>query len=904
MKRGTALASLGCILVLAMAARAEQGPPHFPADRPLDVRHIKLDARVDLKAKTFDSVATLEFSALRDVETIRLNAVNFAVRGVRVTTDGSEPTRCDYENDGEHLTIMLPRKLATGQSATVEIEYRVEDPQAGLSFFAPKPSDPEVPYLMWSQGQAITNRYWVPCFDHPNERQTTEIICRVDAPNIAISNGKMIEQRDNGDGTRTFHWKQDQPHVAYLMTLVVGEFYVEEETWRGRPVTYYVREKYKDRIKNSFAHTTKMLDFFSDKIGVEYPWPKYAQVCCYGFGGGMENTSATTLTERTLHDDRAHLDEDSDGLVAHELAHQWWGDLLTCKEWAHIWLNEGFASYFEALWDEEALGADEFAWNMRGKARGAIEGGKTRPIVERNYKDPDEQFDSRAYPKGAWVLHMIRRRLGDELFWKMLNTYATRHQYQTVETSDLRRAIEDLTGRSFERFFYDWTERPGAPEVNVTYTWNAEESFAEVRVQQRQKDDAFHFPLALEFVFDGKSPPKRITRDVTTKDVTWLLPLASRPRMVRVDPEFAVLMTLTEEKPRDCWEAQLSDDPSVLGRARAVDYFKKKGTAQDAALLAARLMNEPYYGVQSTIAEALGELQGDVARDALLAGLKIKNPKARRTVVTALGRFSEEPDVTNAIEELVTVGDPSYRVEAAAIEAYAALSDEPVEFLCDLLDRESDDEIIREAVLSSIGKYGDYQDAHVLIEWSKPGSPHACRAAAARALGEMFSSGTLDDHPEAQEMAIDALRDCLKETPRNVQNAALGALAAAGDKARPALRDIEQLTRTGLLRVRSAAERTLKAIREKTPAKLEWEDLREELEALREEKGELIKRIELLEAKLSPEAGNAAKHANSKGAASKINNAATQSDSKPDKPGTNKGRAKTSPDSDRPVVGH
>lgn len=849
MKRGTALASFFFILFPAMSARGEGSPPHFPADRPLDVKHIKLDARVDLKAKTFDSVAKLDFTALRDVETIRLNAVNFAVRGLRVTTDGSEPTRCDFENDGEHLTITLPRKLTTGQNATVEIEYRVEDPRAGLSFFAPKPNDPEVPYLMWSQGQAITNRYWVPCFDHPNERQTTEIICRVDAPNIAISNGKMMEQRDNGDGTRTFHWKQDQPHVAYLMTLVVGEFYVEEETWRGRPVTYYVREKYKDRIKNSFAHTTKMLDFFSDKIGVEYPWPKYAQVCCYGFGGGMENTSATTLTERTLHDDRAHVDEDSDGLVAHELAHQWWGDLLTCKEWAHIWLNEGFATYFEALWDEESLGADEFAWNMRGKARGAIEGGKTRPIVERNYKDPDEQFDSRAYPKGAWVLHMIRRRLGDELFWKMLNTYATRHQYQTVETSDLRRAIEDLTGRTFERFFHDWTERPGAPDVKVSYSWSAEESLAEVRVQQTQKDDAFHFPLTLEFVFDGKAPLKRIARDVTTKDVTWLLPLASRPRMVRVDPDFAVLMTLTEEKPRDCWEAQLSDDPSVLGRARAVEYFKKKGTAQDATVLAARLMKEPYYGVQSTVADALGEVQGDVARDALLAGLKIENPKARRAVVTALGKFADEPDVASAIEELVTAGDPSYRVEAAAIEACADLSDEPIEFLRDLLDRDSDDEIIRSAVLESIGRHGDYQDAHELIEWSKPGSPHECRAAAARALGEMFSSGTFDDHPEAQEMAVDALRDCLKETPRNVQNAALGALASAGDKARPALRDVEKLTRTGLLRVRSAAERTLKAIREKTPAKLEWEDLRDELDELKEEKAELIRRIERLEAK-------------------------------------------------------
>ncbi|MFQ5412097.1 MAG: M1 family aminopeptidase, partial [Phycisphaerae bacterium] len=484
---------------------------------------------------------------------------------------------------------------------------------------------------------------------------------------------------------------------------VVGEFVSKTDLWRGKPVSYYVRKKYEDRMDNSFGNTLRMLDFFSDRIGVEYPWDKYTQVCCYQFGGGMENTSSTTLGERTLHDDRAHLDTSSDGLVAHELAHQWWGDLLTCREWAHLWLNEGFASYFEALWAEEDLGAEEFALNMSRKARGAISGGKSKPIVYREYDHPGEQFDSRAYPKGAWVLHMIRRRLGDDMFWKAIHTYCTRHRHSSVETVDLRKAIEDVSGRSFERFFHDWTERPGHPKVSSRYQWLADDKLARIEIEQTQETDAFYFPLKLEFRFAEDAAPRTVTLDIREKQTSFYIPLARRPKLFRIDPDQAVLMELKRRQPRDLWVAQLTADPNPVARIEAAGHLAGKGTDADLRLLATRLREDGFWAVQAAIARELGKAKDDLAREALLAAVSTEHPKARAAIVEALGHYPDDEAVESALLRIIKIGDASYRVETRAIDAYAKVCDEPPrDFLASLLDRDSQNETGPESVIELI----------------------------------------------------------------------------------------------------------------------------------------------------------------------------------------------------------
>lgn len=842
------IAAFSIALLPYQSARADEKPSHFAADRPVDMRHIRLDVSVDLKAKKAQSRATLDMAAIRTVQSISLDAVGFEVQAVRLQHQGGEAVPCAFDHDDERLTLNLSEPLAPGAEVTAIIDYVVTDPEAGLHFFAPTKEEPDAPYTVWSQGQAVTNRYWVPCFDHPNEMQTTEIVATVKAPNIVVSNGRLVSKKANPDGTMTFHWFQEQPHVVYLMTLVVGEFVSQTEEWRGRPVTYHVREKHKDKIKNSFANTKAMMDFFSDKIGVEYPWDKYDQVCCYNFGGGMENTSATTLTEGTLHDDRAHLDQDSEGLVAHELAHQWWGDLVTCRDWAHIWLNEGFATYFEALWDEHSQGAEEFAVNMHRKAQGAIDGGRDKPIVWRGFGDPDEQFDSRAYPKGAWVLHMIRRQLGDELFWKVINTYCTRHRHQNVETIDLRRAVEDVTGRSFGRFFHDWTERPGSPEVSVAFEWQPDDMLAEIEVRQKQKDDAFAFPLKIEFRFDNGDPPYVFTKEIGDKRETFYIPLKRRPTMVRVDPDQGVLMTLKEDKGRDLWLAQLLDDPNPVRRIQAAQHFGEDPDEKDVTMLAGRLGKEPFWAVQEAIAEALGNSDCDSARDALLAGLALDNPRARRKVVEVLGKFDGEPEVEKALLALAQKGDPSYRVEAAAIKAWAEVcAGDPTDELSTFMDRESDQEIIRSAVIESLGAHGGEEILDTLLDWMKPGRPTACRTAAINAVAAVMESDELE--PEIKEKATEAIAACLRKTTRRLQGAALRALEQLGSDAKSALPDIDRLAKTGQLRTRAAARRAAEIIRSSSPAGKGTEEIRSRLAELERENKSLRERIEELEAK-------------------------------------------------------
>ncbi len=843
------------VVFIAGFAAAEPAR-HYPADRPMDMLHIRLDSRVDLKAKTLKAHATLDMAALRDVKTIQLDAVGFDPKNVTIEMFDGKPAPCDFQNDGEHITLVLPKPLPTGQKLTVQMDYTVTDPPSGLSFFAPSKEDPEAPYVMWSQGESITNRFWVPCFDHPDEKQTTEITCTVDDPNIAISNGRLLEEKKNSDGTKTFHWLQDQPHVSYLMTLVVGDFFCKTEKWRDKPVSYYVRDKFKEKIDNSFHNTPAMLEFFSEKIGVEYAWDKYAQVCCYNFGGGMENTSATTLTESTLHDDRAHLDDDSEGLVSHELAHQWWGDLLTCRDWAHIWLNEGFASYFEALWDEKSLGEEEFAINMSRKAEAAINGGKDKPIVYYDYGDPDEQFDSRAYPKGAWVLHMIRRRLGDEVFWKSINAYCKRFSHQTVETGDLRRTIEEVTGRAMGRFFYDWTERPGAPEVKVRYKWIAEDQMASVEVEQKQKEDAYFFPLKVSFNFGSADPPFSVTHEMTEKKDRFYIPLAKRPTMVRIDPDQAVLMSLDVDMPRDLWLAQLADDPNPVGRLRAAKHLGEGNRIEDIRVLADRLQKEPFWAVQSAIAQTLGDSGEDEARDALLAAVTVKNAKARAAVVEALGKFGDDEKVAQALKAIADKGDPSYRVEANAIKAYADVAEEGVqEFLEPLLSRDSDNEVIRSAVIEALGDHCGVNALDLIIGWTATAKPHACRRAAVQALSEVMKKEDVRD--EDKNRVVEAMTGCLKNGSRRLQMAALGSLGEMGRSARSALPEIDRLAKLGGPRARSAAKEAAKKIRAAGPPKAAVGDLLDQLAELKKECEKLKDRLKKLEAE---EHGSAMEH--------------------------------------------
>ncbi|MFP6765769.1 MAG: M1 family aminopeptidase, partial [Planctomycetaceae bacterium] len=576
-----AITAAGIVFILSTGFGFAEDTLRTAAPRPVDILHIRLDLDVQLRQKSVAGSATIDFAAIHPTRVLSLNAVNHEVSRVLFFPEQPgqpsakpAPISAKFENTGKTLDIEMPIPLARGQRARIRIDYLVRNPEAGLYFFQPTKAEPDVPLTVWSQGEPVSNSHWFPCLDNPNERQTTELLATVDAGFEVLSNGKLLSRKSGKDGRVTFHWKQDKPHVAYLVTLVAGAFEVGRSEWKNRPVTYYVHKSRAADIERTFRNTPKMLDFFSERFGIEYPWDQYAQVVVEQFmWGGMENTSATTLYDRVMHDERALIDSNPDWLIAHELGHQWWGDLVTCKDWSHLWLNEGFATYCELLWAEHYRGRDERDYLLLAKSRAARSGpALKRPVVDRYYPDPSTMFDSRAYPKGGWILHMLRSHLGDDDFFRGIQRYGTVYAYQTVETNDLRQIFEKLYGISLERFFHDWTQRPGHPVVLVKSNYSAQDNQLKLEISQTQKEEPFHFPLRIELTMPGNAEPVVFERQMTDRSFTAYLKAEQRPTLIRVDPDVTLLAEIKEEKARDWWIAQLSA-PTVIERVRAIEHL-------------------------------------------------------------------------------------------------------------------------------------------------------------------------------------------------------------------------------------------------------------------------------------------------------------------------------------------
>jgi aminopeptidase N len=535
----------------------------------------------------------------------------------------------------------------------------------------------------------------------------------------------------------------------------------------------------------------------------------------------MENTSATTLTETSLLDARALLDGDSDGLISHELGHQWWGDLVTCKDWAHIWLNEGFASYCEVLWDEHRHGADEAAYNLWQKRHGAVAGGKSRPIVDRRYSNPDSMFDARAYPKGAWVLHMLRKQLGDNVFFKGLRLYGTENGHKSVETSDFRKVMERVSGRDLERFFYDWTERPGHPVLNVTSTYLPESKQVKVVVKQTQPGEAFTFFL--------NSP--------------------ERPKQILIDPDLTLLCELTEEKGRDLWLNQLRDGPTAAARVMAVEHFAKSKRPSDEDALVAALKNETFWGVKVRIAEALGDIGRPASRTALIAGLDQPDARVRRACARALGGFRKDAGVTAAVKTKLNGSDPSAEVEAALLGAYAKLQpDDIVTVATPYLAKPSRRETIRAAAIGALAASQDISTLDTLIAWTKRGKPLPVRTAALGGLAELAKHGNPSEAD--RKRIVEAVAAGLENEGPRVRSAAVRSLRDLGQSAAvslPALEAIASHDPDG--RVQEAAAKAVEAIRSNSPAPVELGRLREELDRLKSANAALQERLDRFERK-------------------------------------------------------
>jgi aminopeptidase N len=456
-------------------------------------------------------------------------------------------------------------------------------------------------------------------------------------------------------------------------------------------------------------------------------------------------------------------------------------------------------------------------------------------------------FDSRAYPKGAFILHMLRQRLGDEVFFAGLKRYLTDNRLKSVETVDFRRAMEQVSGRDLERFFYDWTERPGHPKLEVNSTYDAEAKRVRVSVKQTQPGEAFRFPLKIRVVASQSRESSVFEELIDDKEHTIQFPAASRPHGIEIDPYQGVLAEIKEDKGRDWWAWQLSEGSTAASRTMAAEHFGKSKDRVDRETLIAALTKEKTTGVAAVIMGALAESGGDACRDALLEALKSAEPKRRNAAATSLNRFGKDEKIAEAALAIMTRGDPSLGVESAALSIYGKQQrPDAVKVLTSWLEKPSNREILRTSALQGLAASEDPAALDVLISWTKLGKPPQCRRSAIGALGRLAKAATLTE-PQ-RDQAIKAITSALAGDGLRIKHSAISALQNIGPGAKAALKSLDEIAANDSVEsVAEAAKNAATAIRAATAVPLEVKQLREELDRLKKEQEELRSRLDKFE---------------------------------------------------------
>ncbi len=835
---------------LALAGDEPRSPAHalpgdrpvWPRDRVVDIVHVKIELHIDVEARRVRGTVTHTVRPLNDgTRHVTFDAVDMTISGVTVNR-----REAGFEYDGQALTVDIGEGRRRGQELTIAVTYEAA-PRIGMYFIGPDEGYPEKPRQVWTQCQDEDTRFWLPCFDHPSEKFTSDVMVTVPAGWFALSNGRLLQEKENRDGTRTYHWHQDRPHPAYLLTIAAGEFARVDGGGERIPIEYYVESKDIEAAQRTFARTPEMVALFEKLTGAAYPWAKYSQVVVRDFVfGGMENTSATTMTENILLDAKATRDFDSDDLISHELAHQWFGDLLTCRDWSHGWLNEGFATYFELLWDEHHHGIDRYRQGVMENTRLYLDERYRRPIVTNVFREPIDIFDRHLYEKGSLVLHMLRGELGDDRFFRSIERYVREHAEQNVITQDLVDSIAAETGRSLEWFFDQWVYRPGHPKLKVAWSWDEEKGLAAVSVKQTQDTSdgtpVFRFGVTIDFR-KGRGRPVSFRVEVTRAEEQFVFPLPWKPDLCRFDPYGWVLKELEWEKSVGELRLQLREDDSIMGRVWAAGELGKKGGADATAALEAAVMGDRWWGVQAAAARALGEIRTTEAREALIRCLRVRQPRARRAVVAALGEFRGDVDVLEALRPLAR-RDASWFVEAEACRSIGKLRvPGAFEAIEANFDRRSFREVVRVGCIDGLVELRDERGFALLRRAARYGEPFQARPAAVGALARLGVHFPERKRPLGEEIA-----EFLEDPDFRVRIAAANALRTMRDDAQvPALERMaaRELDGRG---VRVAREVAL-ALRKGAATDDEVRKLREEFEKLRDENAKLRDRIVRLEAR-------------------------------------------------------
>lgn len=777
--RPIGFAVLLAVLFLASSLRADEP---YARSRDYDLQHSRIALRFDLDQRKVIGDVTHTLTVLRDSS----SNIVFDSAGLTIESVTVNKTPAKFETKDDKLIVLLSTPAHSGEKFDVAIRYEGK-PTKGLYFILPDKDYPDRPRQIWTQGESEDTHYYLPTYDYPNDRLTTETILTVPASWITVANGKLISVSEAHNGMKTWTWRESLPSSTYLITVVAGELEEVKDSWRGIPVDYYAPKGRGDRLSINYGRTPQMIDLFSRKLGVDYPWEKYAQSMVDDFvAGGMENSSATTNTSSSLQHPKLAPEflTGEDDLISHELGHQWFGDLVTCKDWGDIWLNEGFATFMETVWSEAHFGKDQADYERWESARQWF--GQTnlfdKPIVRHDFHDSGE-FDGNAYTKGGWVLYMLRHQLGEDAFYRGLKHYLEVNRGKNVVTADLAKAMEEATHTNVDQFFSQWLYGAGAPKFDLSYKYDATKHEVALTVKQTQKVEGrvglFRIPTEVEIT--TAAGPRLFPVTVSKDSEVFTFPSDSVPLMVLFDKGGHVLKSEEFHKEKKEWLYQLKHAGDLADRADAITALGKLKSDDDAvAALGEALRNDTAWGVRANAADALGQLRGPAAAKLLAESLNTaKEPWVRNRIVSALGNFKDDPAIVSKLNAIAS-DDTSFRARAAALHALGRLK--AVSALTTLdaaVSADSPDGYLRNAALRAMGSLGDDKAVPLLLQWSAPGKPFESRTAAISSLAQL--------QKENKEVT-NQIASYLSEPHFPVRMASIFALGARGDaSAVPAL---------------------------------------------------------------------------------------------------------------------
>ncbi len=644
-----------------------------------DLVHTKLDVKFDWSKERVIGKAELTLKPwFYPTDKLELDAKNFDIQKITLAT-GKE---LKYDYDGKKIQIQLNREYKKTENYKIVIEYIAKPSEGeiggsaaitsdkGLFFINSDGSDKSKPQQIWTQGETENNSRWFPTIDKPNERTTQEIYITVQDKFKTLSNGLLVSSNKNTDGTRTDYWKMDQPHAPYLFMVAVGDFAKVGDTWKGIPVDYYVEPAYEADAKNIFAHTPEMLTFFSEKLGLDYMWPKYSQIVVRDYvSGAMENTSAVIFGQQVQKTTRELIDDHNDYIVAHELFHHWFGDYVTCESWANLTMNEGFANYSEYLWFEHKYGKDEADYHRINELNGylgSIQGGGIHPLIWFDNPDKEAMFDGHSYNKGGMVLHMLRKYVGDEAFFASLQKYLKDNAYTAVEAHDLRLAFEEVTGQDLNWFFDQWYFAAGHPELTIDYDYNLATQTASVTIEQTQDPEKslaiFQLPIAID-IYQDANTVRREEVIMNLRKQTFTFKAATKPALINVDADKILLAERKDSKTSAEYVFQYHNVGNLMDRFEAIQNLQETKTPEAKKIIKAALKDKHWF-IRNLGIGAI-EPDAEVLEEVAKLAVGDINSKVR---ANAIGLLTEaEYAGLSSITEKVLANEQAYPVIGAAL---------------------------------------------------------------------------------------------------------------------------------------------------------------------------------------------------------------------------------------------